>query len=307
MPLAVATRSGVPDTLHRGSAVAVDDTGHILLELGDRATRAYIRSAAKPIQCLPVLLSGAAEAFGLDDADLAIICGSHRGGAPQVAQVRSILHKCGLDESRLRSGSGVRDNCSGKHAGMLATCVHLGLRLDDYTRPDHPHQVAVLETLKQICRLTDREVHVGVDGCSAAIHHFTIEKMASGYARMSMPRTHFEPPTAAAVERITSTMWTAPDGHTGEPLYRSVLGASPRLLVKAGGNGVYCAGVVGRGVGFALKIEDGAPLPVRHVFVELMQRLGVFSDGEAGSVRSELLPRVENRRGDVVGNVELLI
>ncbi len=92
--------------------------------LGDRTARAYIRSAAKPIQCIPVITSGAADAFGLNDDDVAIICGSHKGGDPQIAQVRGILAKCGLTEDQLHAGSGIDDNCSGKHAGMLAACKH---------------------------------------------------------------------------------------------------------------------------------------------------------------------------------------
>ena len=140
VPLVRVTRSGVQDNLHRGAAVVADDTGKVLLSFGSGDMRAYIRSSAKPIQAIPVFTSGAVEAFGFDDADVAIICGSHRGGPEQVAQVRAILTKAGLTEEHLKSGDGIADNCSGKHAGMLSACKHQGLDLADYLEPDHPHQ-----------------------------------------------------------------------------------------------------------------------------------------------------------------------
>jgi L-asparaginase II len=306
VPLAVITRSGVVDTIHRGSVVVVDDRGRVLLELGDRATRAYIRSAAKPIQAIPVLTSGAADAFRLTDDDVAIICGSHKGRRPQIEQVLGLLAKCGLTRDDLRSGSGIADNCSGKHAGMLAACCHQGLPLDSYLHPEHPHQQAILRILTQVCRIEPAEVHVGVDGCSAPIHHFPIEQMALGFARLSRPAAHFDGPTAAVISRITRAMWAAPAGHTGEPLYRKVLGPEPRLLVKIGGNGVYCCGIPGRGIGLAMKIDDGTSTPLRHVFVELLQRLGFVTGDEAAAVVRRLLPTVRNRRRHVVGEVRVV-
>ena len=307
VPLICLTRSGVPDTLHRGSAVALDDQGRVLLAVGDPDTRAYIRSAAKPVQCIPVITSGAADAFRLDGHDLAIISGSHRGGDAQVAQVRSILARCGLPESLLQSGTGMADNCSGKHAGMLAACKHLGLPLDTYTAPDHPHQRAILRVLNEVCGLVEGEAHIGIDGCSAPIHCFSIRKMALGFARMSVPERHFKEPAASAIRRITAAMWTAPDGHTGEPLYRNVLPGGTRLITKGGGNGVYCAGVLGRGIGFALKVDDGSTYPLYPVFTELMRRLGVFSDSDAARIRERVWRRIDNRRGQVVGTIELLL
>jgi len=283
----------------------VDCDGTILASVGDPQTRAYIRSSAKPIQALPVLAGGAAEAFGLDDADIAIICGSHHGGEAQIAQVRAVLAKCGLDESALQSGSGIADNCSGKHSGMLAACKHAGFSLEDYTAPDHPHQRRILETLKAVCRLSDSEIVVGVDGCSAPIHYFPIFNMALGYARLA--GDSLGQPFDAAARRILRAMWDHPGGHTGEPDYRELLGEAPRLLTKGGGYGVYCAGVAGRGIGFAMKVADGAAIPLKPVFSEMMRRLGVFSAEEASAIRERLWPRVDNRRGQIVGQLQLLI
>lgn len=301
------TRSGATDAVHRGSVVVVDDAGRLVAAWGDPEAAGYLRSAAKPLQCLPVLTSGAAEAFGFDDRDIAIICGSHHGGPEQVAQVRSILAKAGLSEALLQSGTGIADNCSGKHAGMLAACRHLGYSLHDYTAPAHPYQVAVTAVVAQVCGLDREAIHVGVDGCSAPIHYFRVRPMALGYARLAVPHRHFDASTASAADRLARAMWHGPAGHTGEPPYAEVLTGGVRLLTKAGGGGVYCAGVIGRGLGFAMKVEDGASAPLRPIFFEVMRRLGIFSEAEAALLRDRFWPRVENRRGQIVGDVEVLI
>lgn len=306
VPLVRVNRSGVQDNLHRGAAVAVDDGGSVLLSFGDPGARAYIRSAAKPIQALPVILSGAADAYGFNDADLAIICGSHKGGDDQIAQVRSILAKAGLSEGQLKSGGGIADNCSGKHAGMLAASNHAGFDLEGYLEPDHPHQGSILETLGRVCGLEASEIALGTDGCGAPIHYIPVLNMALGYARMSRPGRHFDEPTCRAVERITRAMQAHPGGHTGEPDYAEALEGA-RLLTKGGGSGIYCAGVPGRGIGFAMKVEDGASAPLRPVFTEVMRRLGILTDEEAALFRERFWPKVVNRRGTTVGDVELLL
>jgi len=306
VPLVRETRAGVQDNLHRGVVAVVSDEGKVLLSLGDAQMRAYIRSAAKPIQAIPVLRSGAVEAFGFDDADVAIVCGSHRGGPEQVAQVRSILAKAGIAEDMLQSGTGITDNCSGKHAGMLSACKHQGLDLTNYLAPTHPHQRAILETIAQVCGLAAEEIRVGIDGCGAPIHYIPVFNMALGYARMSRPEKHFDEATAGAVKRITRAMGAHAGGHTGEPEYAEVLG-EVRLISKAGGSGVYCAGVVGQGIGFAMKVEDGSSVPLRSVFIEVMRRVGALSEAETKAMRKAFVKPVMNRRETVVGEVELLI
>ena len=306
VPLLRVNRSGVKDNLHRGVAVAVDDAAKVLLSFGESGARAYIRSAAKPIQALPVILSGAADVYGLDDSDVAIICGSHEGGESQLAQVRSILGKAGLSEGQLKSGFGIADNCSGKHAGMLAASKHAGFDLDSYLDPDHPHQRTIAETLGPVCGLEAREITLGTDGCGAPIHYIPVLNMALGYARMSRPGGHFDEPTRRAIERVTCAMQAHPGGHTGEPEYARALGDA-RFLTKGGGSGIYCAGVPGRGIGFAMKVEDGASAPIKPVFTEVMRRLGVLTDEEAALFRERFWPKVVNRRGATVGDVELLL
>ena len=230
VPLARVTRAGVQDNIHFGTAVAVDDSGEVLMAFGNPDVRAYIRSAAKPIQAIPVLTSGAPEAFGFDDADVGIICGSHKGRDAQVAQVRSILARAGVPEEKLKSGAGITDNCSGKHSGKLSACMHLGYDLEGYLDPAHPHQRA---TIAEVCGLDAGSIHIGVDGCGAPIHYIPVRNMALGYARLSRPEEHFADETAAAVRRISRAMAANPGGHTGEPEYADALAGEVRFITKS--------------------------------------------------------------------------
>ncbi len=306
VPLAVVTRAGVQDNLYRGSVAVVDDGGAVVTSLGDPRMPAYLRSSAKVIQAVPVLTSGAADAFGFDDADVAIIAGSHRGGDDQVAQVRSILDKAGLDPSDLKCGDGLADNCSGKHAGMLAACRHQGYPVESYLRREHPHQQAIEKLVRQVCGLSDERFVVGIDGCGTPIHFFAIRNMALGFARMSVPENHFDVPVARALARITRAMADHPGGHTGEPDYKGQLG-QVRLLTKLGAQGVYCGSVLGRGLGYAMKVECGSKEPMLPVFTTVLHRLGVIDDAEFEKLREAIWPKVTNRRGEVVGRIEVLL
>lgn len=305
VPLMRVTRGGEQDVLFRGCVAVVDDTGSQLFSLGDGHMGIHIRSSAKSIQCIPIILSGAADAFKFDDDDIAIISGSHVGEAAQVAQVRSILAKCGLDEKNLMCGGGIGDWCSGKHAGMLACSKHLGLPLDTYTSPTHPHQQKILEFLRSVC-LVEGKIPIAIDGCSAPIHFIPLHNAALGYARMSRPERHFEPATAAAISRITNAVWNAPDGHTGEPLFREILHDGPRILAKEGGSGFYCCSIIGRGVGFGFKIESGDKIPLRDVLFRMLRRLDVISDSEHQALVAKFGHKVLNRYGQTVGEVEML-
>ncbi len=307
VPLAVITRSGLKDTLHRGSVAVTDDTGDLIHSAGDPCYSAYIRSAAKPIQCLPVILTGAAGDYGLDDADIAIICGSHRGGDDQVRRVKRILDKIGAEPGMVKSGRGLEDNCSGKHAGMLAVCLHQGYDPDTYLEMEHPHQRNIVEYVGRICNVDKNEIALGVDGCSAPIHYLTLRQMALGYARMGGAGRHFEPSLAKAIRRVFNAMWLHAGGDTGEPRFNELLGEKPLFMVKRGGAGVYCGSVPDHGLGIAVKIDDGSLLPVIPVYFSVMKRLGIISESTAEEIAARFYPPVNNRAGIEIGTIETLV
>src|SRR5688572_7449833 len=161
-PLAAVTRGALVESVHRGRLVVCDPDGNVLEAVGDPEAYVYARSSTKPFQALPLVLSGAADAFGLTDRELAVACASHNAEEPHLAAVRSILQKAGLTEDDLQSGahlplhepeadalirSGeeprpIHSNCSGKHAGMLAVCAYEGYETATYRDPAHPRSNA---------------------------------------------------------------------------------------------------------------------------------------------------------------------
>ncbi|HKP96247.1 MAG TPA: asparaginase [Fibrobacteria bacterium] len=323
-PLVTVTRNGRFDMQHLGFACLADAAGNRIWSLGDPHAHAYFRSSAKPLQALAMLTSGAADAAGLDDRDLAIVCGSHAGGAGQTAQVRALLAKSGLRPDQLGCGpregsesaagggdpggeeSVLADMCSGKHAGMLTACKHLGLPLDTYLEPGHPWQRRILATVCEYCAADPAETGQAVDGCSAPTPSLPIYNMALGFARLA--KEAGKPGPAA---RLLRAMAAHPD-HTGEPDLRGFAlenapptGIGAAFVTKGGANGLHCAALPGLGLGFAMKVMDGAQLPRWPVFTRALERAGILSPASAAAMRAALWPRILTRKGVEAGDIRV--
>jgi len=204
-PMIEITRGHRVESMHRGAIAVVDARGRLIASWGNPKEPVYVRSAAAPFQALALLCSGAADAFGLDDEELAVICSSHSGEARHVDLVRSVLKKAGLRTEDLHCGihppfdpgarralvqSGaepevVHNNCSGKHAGMLAAAKHLGLSLEDYTDENHDIQIAIRGLLAFLSGLDAEEVEVAVDSCVAPTFYLPLRGFALAMARMA--------------------------------------------------------------------------------------------------------------------------
>jgi len=299
--LARAMRGDVVDNVHRGSVVVVDAAGEIRFAVGDPGFRAFIRSAGKPLQALALIEEGGAEAFGLDDSEIAIICASHPGGPLQIQTVRGVLAKVGVDETALRAGKGIEDNCSGKHAGMLALARLGGHPLEGYLDVDHPIQKTILERISAMCGLPVEEIDVALDGCGAPIFAMPLRNMALAYARLANPEK-MGAKTAAATERIVRAMQDHPEMLGGLDLKRI---CDRKLVLKSGASGCYCAGFSGKDLGIALKIADGSPPPTLPVLFEVARRQGLIDEDEFGRFQQAVPPLVKNRKGQVVGTLEI--
>ncbi len=299
VPLVSVTRGQEPDLLHRGMACLVDARGEVVWSVGDPNERAFIRSSAKPLQAFPVLTSGAAEAFGLDPQDIAIMCGSHSGGPEQVSQVKAILNKIGLPAEALGCGGGLTDECSGKHAGMLAGCRHLGFPTENYLNPQHPWQQKILECLCDHCGLEIAEVKVAEDGCSAPTYSLPIYNMALGFARLAKSGNAPGPS-----QRLLQSIYDNPHGHTGEPDLRDFNEAGD-IITKGGANGIACAALPTLGIGFAMKIIDGSALPRWPVFIEALLRAGFIGKATGERMRQSLWSKINSRRGVQVGTISV--
>jgi L-asparaginase II len=331
-PLVEVKRGSITESRHRGHIVAVEPDGNVIASAGAFETVTFLRSSAKPIQALPLLVSGAADRFGFTDREVALACASHNGEPIHTEVVASMLHKIGLGTEALRCGvhepygeeaarelrergeppNALHNNCSGKHAGMLALALHLGARIDNYESPENPVQKAIADAVSQFSGVAVTDMAVGIDGCAAPIFGITIKAMALAYARLVSPPDSFDQITRGACERIVRVMNAYPEliGGTSNRLDTEIMRATPRRVIsKVGAEGVYTAGVVPceewpNGLGLALKIEDGDDKRARPtVVVESLRQLGVLRDESLEAVAKYAFFPIRNRRGDLVGEI----
>src|SRR5919202_4040617 len=205
-PLVEVRRGAIVESRHRGHVAAVDGDGRLVAALGEPETVTYLRSSAKPFQAVPLVTSGAADSFRLTEAELAIACGSHSGEDLHAATVAQMLEKAGLDESFLKCGvhdpydrataerlhaqgesPGVlRNNCSGKHTGMLLLSRHLGAPPESYDDPDGPIQQAILRAVSQFSGRPEAEIAVGTDGCGVPVFGVSVRTMALMYEGLGL-------------------------------------------------------------------------------------------------------------------------
>ncbi len=315
------TRGALVESSHRGAIAVTDADGNLLLALGDVARPIFPRSAVKAMQALPLIESGAADAFGLGAEELAVACASHSGEAVHLAAVRRLLAKAGLDEKVLACGAhwpigenasrelvragktptAIHNNCSGKHAGMLATAVHLGFDPRGYERPDHPVQEEIMLALSEICGVRlDRDA-MGIDGCSIPTFAFPLRGLATGFARLATAKG-LSPSRAEAARRVKQACFANPVLVAGENRFDTVAmrGLEPAVFAKGGAEGVHCAALPGLGIGIAVKVDDGAKRGAETALAHVIAALVA----EAGKVLStQLRGELRNWHGAKVGGV----
>ena len=311
----------------------MDGEGRLVASLGEPETVTYLRSSAKPFQAVPLIKTGAADRFGLTDAELAIACGSHSGEDLHEGVVAGMLAKIGLGESFLKCGvhdpfdrataerlrregqsPGVlRNNCSGKHTGMLVLSRHLGAPPESYDDPAGPVQQAILRAVSQFSGVPAEGVALGTDGCGAPVFGVPVRAMALMYARLVAPPADFDEETRGACRRLVSAMTRHPElvGGTVERFDTEVMRAAAGLVVsKIGAEGVYTAGVLPcaawpKGLGLAFKIEDGEDRRARStIAIESLTQLGVLDEDAQKSLSPYASFPVLNHRGEIVGKIQ---
>ncbi len=295
-------RSGYVDLIHHGSVVVIDTGGKIVYSVGDPDRPAFLRSSAKPLQAITTAESGALEKFNISKKELAIMCASHAGQDIHVETVRSILGKIGLSEEALQCSekNAIRDNCSGKHSGILTLCRFHGFPVDSYIKPDHPAQVMIRKVMGEMCDVED--VEYGIDGCGVPTFYLPLTKSALGFARLANP-DGLPPKRKEAAMRIVEAMQTHPE-MTGE--IRNGKTWPSQIVAKAGALGMYCGGILGRDRGIAVKIDDGNSTPCALAFAEVIRRLDVADRSELDAYDRLRSTAVTNRRGEVVGKMEIV-
>ncbi|CAB4878492.1 unannotated protein [freshwater metagenome] len=306
VPVALTTRSGFPESVHFGAVVALDRDGSIAFSAGDPTVGMYPRSSNKPMQAAAMVSAG----LSLPPDLLALVCASHDGTVMHLDAARGILAHAGLDESALmntldlpldpsaaeavlRSGGGrsaLQMNCSGKHSGMLATCVINGWPLASYLDASHPLQVHITESLPAL--IGERVAHIGVDGCGAPAHVLSLLGLARGFRNIATGAA------GAAGTDVYEAMTANPTmvGGSRRDVTR-LMQHVPGLVAKDGADGVFAAALPdGRAV--ALKISDGANRARPPVMLAALQALGIDVSNAA-----PLLHEYVRGHGQVVGEV----
>ena len=333
--LVESLRGSLVEDLHRGDIAVVDAVGRLLFWCGEPARKVtFWRSSAKPFQAMPLVESGAADRWGFDAADLAICCASHAAEPAHQQQVLSVLGKAGLSTEVLRCGPhapgdraeaetlvrrgekpGVlHSNCSGKHAGMCALAKHLALSPEGYLAAEHGVQKLILANVAVMADLPADQVVIGIDGCGVPVFGLPVYSMAVAFARLADPRD-LPAGKQAAVDRIRSAMTTHPHLVAGRDRFDTVLMVeAPGLVAKGGAAGICCigvsperaaaAGLGDRGLGIALKIEDGnGGEPRVSAGVETLAQLGLLSAAELQALQRFHRPVVRNFAGQEVGSI----
>ena len=284
-----ARRNGIVEARHVVHAVAVRNCA-VVAEAGDAGLTCFLRSSSKPIQALPLARARA----DLDDRDLAIASASHRATPDQVAAVRALLAKAPADEADLELGlqegrppERIYNNCSGKHAGMLALCRAHGWPTAGYRLPEHPVQRASRDAHAEAADVEASELPTAPDGCGVVTFAMPLERMAHAYARFEqLP----EGRRVARAMRAHPELVGGPDGADFD-----LMRAAPGWFAKGGAEGLLCAAGPGS-LGVALKSTDGASRPLGPALAAFLGALGVDLPGRAGTP-------IENTRGEIVGEL----
>ena len=234
-PLVAITRAGLDESVHYGAVVLADAEGRVLASAGSPRVVTFMRSTAKPLQVLPLLESGAADHFRLTPEEVAIAIGSHGGEPRHIEAVKRILAKIGLSEEFLMCGSHVpyhkpsaraleaankrptvlHNNCSGKHAGMLALAKFRGEPPEGYFRSEHAVQREILEAVSSMTGVPRESIHLAVDGCSAPTFGLSLESAAAAFARLLEP-DRFPSARRYAARRAVEAMVSHPEMVAGE-------------------------------------------------------------------------------------------
>jgi L-asparaginase II len=285
-PIAVVVRRGsVDESTHQVHAVAVRD-GAVVAEAGDPGRVAYLRSAAKPFQALPLVRARP----DLTSEEIAIASASHLASPEQLAAVESLLAKAPASADELECGpepTPLRHNCSGKHAGMLALCRSAGWASGGYRLETHPVQQGCRAEVAAAADVHVDEIPIAVDGCGVLTFALPLERMALMFSRLQ---------GIDGGDRVAAAMRAHPELIRGPTAADSLLMRElDGWTAKGGAEGLLCAAGPD-GLGITLKIEDGAMRAMRPALAELLRRLGF----ETGALGVEAL---ENSRGEVVGEV----
>ncbi len=320
------TRGPAVESRHRVACAVVDAAGATVAAWGDVERPVYPRSSLKPLQALPLVESGAADAHAVSERELSLACASHNGEAAHLDTVGAWLDRIGLGVEDLECGpqwprreddlhdlvraggapTRADNNCSGKHTGMLTTALHMGVPTAGYTKLDHPVQRAIFAAIGEIADCDLADAPVGIDGCSAPNPGMPLHNLALAFARFAAP-DGLPPERAAACRRIAKAMSAEPFmvAGTGRLCTALMESAAGRIVAKTGAEGVFIAALPEQGLGVALKAEDGATRAAQAGLAAVLDRLGMLNDAVQTAIAAYTTPPLTNWDGLEIGEVRI--
>ncbi len=326
VPLIHVTRGDVVESIHRGDLVVVNGEGEVIYSLGNPQKVTYFRSAAKPIQAIHVITSGAAKNYNFTAKEIAVMCSSHYAEEWHIEIVQAILDKIGLNKHDILGGvshslnssiaiqqaeAGIKvderfNDCSGKQSGMLAVCMNNYFSISDYLNPIHPCQQSILANITTFCEVDKDSIQIGIDGCSAPVHAFPLINMAIGYRNLANPQKLSE-----ELQNASNTIFASMISHpmmisgTGGFCTELIKHTNGKLIGKVGAEGVYCVGIKEKDIGIALKIESGSMAVIPPVIMRTLTDLGLLTEEETANLSRFIEMDNCNDVGTVVGKVEV--
>jgi L-asparaginase II len=320
------TRGPLIEGTHTGSVAVVSTDGRLVAYAGDVSAPRFFRSSAKPFQAIPVVASGAADAFAFTTQEIAICSASHDAAEYHQEVVSSVLSKIGRNEDDLRCGftppldeeekaritlglvepTQIKCECSGEHAGMLAACTHSGWPIDNYNAEAHPLQQLIRTIVAAACGVAPDELTIASDGCSIPTFGASIQAFARAYAVLADPEgADWDAPTEwrTALIRLREAITTHPELITGEDGHDTVIMqlTEGRVLAKLGAEGLICLSIPGHGLGIAISDAAGASRSLGPAAVGVLEQLGVESEETIASLKEALCPPVQSFKGAEVG------
>ena len=324
LPIEV-TRGAMIESVHAVDVCIADAEGNIVLRRGDWDRVIYARSSAKPLQALPLIETGAAQHFGLDDTRIALACGSHTGEPVHTETIAAWLGDIGLDENSLECGphrptdrgtddkriesgapfSRIHNNCSGKHAGFLSTAVHLGEQVAGYIGAAHPVQQRVIQVLKEMSGENLTDAPRGEDGCGIPVVGMCIGSWARAMAQLADPR--FQGAVrGAACGRIVAAMTMEPYLVAGRNrLDAALMGATEGIATKAGAEGVHTAIMLARKIGIAVKARCGSQRAADAGILWALRQVDAISATAMDELAGWIEQPIDNTLGSIVGSVRV--
>ncbi|WP_180901108.1 asparaginase [Martelella soudanensis] len=325
--LVEVTRGDVVESRHRGMIAVVDGAGTVAYAAGDIEAAVFPRSACKAIQALPFVESGAADAFGFGNREIAFSASSHSGEDAHAELAREMLARAGRCVDDLECGAhwsfqqkvlihqartrdkpdALCNNCSGKHSGFICACVHQGIDTKGYSGYDHPLQAEIRAAMADVTGAPVGRDLCGIDGCNIPTYAVPLKALAQGFAKL-WTGEGLSPSRARAANRILSACMAEPWYVAGtRRACTELMSLAPgRIFAKTGAEGVFCAVLPEKGLGIALKCEDGTTRAAEAMVAAVLARF-IGDDAVAARLSDMAATTLANWNGTDVGAVRAVL